>query len=467
MILIYSLLFFCGAFVLLLGEKKRMQPFYAGAGDVLMQLFPAKLRQQLLNPHRYRKIHVANEEGVTAFAKQHIMRLLGRMVLCFTLFSLLGLCYEGAALSSHNKKYITLNRDVYGGEVMHYPLLLEQSEGTTKEVTISVYPQEFETKKREQLWSEGMALAWKTFLGRNKSYEEILYSVHPVQQLEEVPLSFHWWWEEQEVLSPDGILDKDQIKKEIAVTVTLEADFDGEIRKEQKVLLLQPQILTKEEQQRQEFLSYVKQMEKKNRTKNKIRLPLAFEGLHIKEPDQQKNTSVFLFLAVGIPLLLLAKNRQEEKEKLEQKKRQFQMVYPNILQKLTLYIGAGMTVRAAFVELADSFTTEYDYVKEELCALSGQLNMGQNELVCYEAFATQTEDAAYRRLVTLLSQNLKKGSKELLVLLKQERQHTLFQQTEQIRKRGEEASTRLLFPMLLLLLVAMLFVMVPAFFQVM
>ena len=143
------------------------------------------------------------------------------------------------------------------------------------------------------------------------------------------------------------------------------------------------------------------------------------------------------------------------------------MVYPNILQKLTLYIGAGMTVRAAFLELADSFTTEYDYVKEELCALSGQLNMGQNELVCYEAFAAQTEDAAYRRLVTLLSQNLKKGSKELLVLLKQERQHTLFQQTEQIRKRGEEASTRLLFPMLLLLLVAMLFVMVPAFFQVM
>ena len=62
---------------------------------------------------------------------------------------------------------------------------------------------------------------------------------------------------------------------------------------------------------------------------------------------------------------------------------------------------------------------------------------------------------------------VKKGSKELLVLLKQERQHTLFQQTEQIRKRGEEASTRLLFPMLLLLLVAMLFVMVPAFFQVM
>ena len=99
--------------------------------------------------------------------------------------------------------------------------------------------------------------------------------------------------------------------------------------------------------------------------------------------------------------------------------------------------------------------------------MSGQLNMGQNELVCYEAFAAQTEDAAYRRLVTLLSQNLKKGSKELLVLLKQERQHTLFQQTEQIRKRGEEASTRLLFPMLLLLLVAMLFVMVPAFFQVM
>ena len=54
------------------------------------------------------------------------------------------------------------------------------------------------------------------------------------------------------------------------------------------------------------------------------------------------------------------------------------------------------------MELADSFTTEYDYVKEELCALSGKLNMGKNELVCYEAFAAQTEDAAYRRLFTLL-----------------------------------------------------------------
>lgn len=467
MILIYSLLFLCGAFVLLLGGKKRMQPFYAGAGSMLLHLLPPKVRQQLLNPHRYRKIHVANEEHVRTLAKQHVSKLLGRMVLCFTLFSLLGLCYEGADLASRNKKYITLRWDVYGGEVMQYPLLLEQSEGTTQEVTISVYPQEFGTKKREQLWSEGMALAWKTFLGRNESYEEILYSVHPVQQVDEVPLSFRWWWEEQELLSPDGILDKDQIKKETAVTVTLEADLDGETRSEQKVLLLQPQILTKEEQQKQDFVSYVKQVEKKNRTKSTIRLPLTFEDLHIAEQDQQKKTGGFLLLALGIPLLLLAKNRQEEKEKLEQKKRQFQMVYPNILQKLTLYIGAGMTVRAAFLELADSFTTEYDYVKEELCALSGQLNMGQNELICYEAFAAQTEDAAYRRLVTLLSQNLKKGSKELLILLKQERQQILFQQTERIRKRGEEASTRLLFPMLLLLLVAMLFVMVPALFQVM
>ena len=64
--------------------------------------------------------------------------------------------------------------------------------------------------------------------------------------------------------------------------------------------------------------------------------------------------------------------------------------------------------------------------------------------------------------MSLLSQNVKKGTRDLLLMMESEEQSALQVRKEIARKKGEEAGTKLLFPMMILLGVVMLIVILPA-----
>jgi len=68
-----------------------------------------------------------------------------------------------------------------------------------------------------------------------------------------------------------------------------------------------------------------------------------------------------------------------------------------------------------------------------------------------------------RKFGTLLASNLRKGQEGLSALLREEASIAMAQRREIIRKKGETAGTKLLFPMLLLLLIVFVVIMVPAF----
>ena len=70
---------------------------------------------------------------------------------------------------------------------------------------------------------------------------------------------------------------------------------------------------------------------------------------------------------------------------------------------------------------------------------------------------------AYVRLGALLSQNLRKGTKGLTQLLKTEALQAFEDRKANARRRGEEAGTKLLLPMFLMLSVVLVIVIVPAF----
>lgn len=72
---------------------------------------------------------------------------------------------------------------------------------------------------------------------------------------------------------------------------------------------------------------------------------------------------------------------------------------------------------------------------------------------------------AYIKLSTLLSQNLRKGSNELMKMLHQEVAEAFEQRKNLAKKLGEEAGTKLLVPMMIMLCVVMVIIMVPAYFS--
>ena len=66
----------------------------------------------------------------------------------------------------------------------------------------------------------------------------------------------------------------------------------------------------------------------------------------------------------------------------------------------------------------------------------------------------------------MLSQNLKKGTKGLAPLLKQEADNAFEERKSLAKRLGEEAGTRMLLPMFLMLAVVLVIIVVPAFFSI-
>ena len=72
----------------------------------------------------------------------------------------------------------------------------------------------------------------------------------------------------------------------------------------------------------------------------------------------------------------------------------------------------------------------------------------------------------YLRLGALLSQNLRKGTKGLNDLLKLEAVQAFEERKARAKRRGEEAGTKLLLPMFLMLIEVLIIVVVPAFLSI-
>ena len=138
--------------------------------------------------------------------------------------------------------------------------------------------------------------------------------------------------------------------------------------------------------------------------------------------------------------------------------------YPKILRQLALYVGAGMTVKGAFTKIAEdskaSQTNEMIY--EEMRYACHEMKQGIGEANAYERFGNRTGLSEYIKLAGLLSQNLKRGNSGFVIRLRSEADNSMRERVLEARKAGEEAQTKMLVPMMMMLAVVMVMIMIPA-----
>ena len=103
------------------------------------------------------------------------------------------------------------------------------------------------------------------------------------------------------------------------------------------------------------------------------------------------------------------------------------------------------------------------FAYEEIVFTCQEMENGVSEQEAYQRMGMRMGTGAYRSLAVLLTQNLKKGSKGLLELLKQESQEAFEERRRQAKTTGEKASTKLLLPMGMMLAVVLVILTVPAF----
>ena len=95
-----------------------------------------------------------------------------------------------------------------------------------------------------------------------------------------------------------------------------------------------------------------------------------------------------------------------------------------------------------------------------------EMNYGISEIKAYENFGKRCGSQNYMRLAELLIQQVKRGARGMNQLLMQEVTESEIIWRENSRKKAEEAGTKLLLPMVLLMTVVFAVLMIPAFLSI-
>ena len=148
------------------------------------------------------------------------------------------------------------------------------------------------------------------------------------------------------------------------------------------------------------------------------------------------------------------------------KKRNFSIRYdfPDFLNRMVLLINAGMTVFRAWektVRDRNNMTPLY----EELRITYIEIKNGKPEIEAYEDFARRCRVKEITKFVTAVIQNLRKGSSDLVPLLKLQSNECWQLRKSMAKRLGEEASTKLVLPLMIMFVGILIIVILPAVMQ--
>ncbi len=104
------------------------------------------------------------------------------------------------------------------------------------------------------------------------------------------------------------------------------------------------------------------------------------------------------------------------------------------------------------------------YKELKICLL--QIENGHSEGLAYSNFGKRIGLPCYIKFGSLLEQNLRKGTKELRILLNTEVAISNDEKRRFIKKKCEKASTKLLFPMMMIFFMILILIMLPAFLNI-
>ena len=341
----------------------------------------------------------------------------------------------------------------------------------TQELTYTIAERKYTDTEIEMLYKESVSRLPDMILGENESPEAVSQNLILPTVLEGYPFRISWESDDYFLIQPDGTVCNEELTE--AQIVTLTATFRYDERKWEEILSVQvmPYQMTPNEQLMRNILEAVQAQDLASRTAEVLTLPdhIGKEQVIWQEVISDSSSTFFLLLCMAALLIAWQRNREVD-QKLEKRRKELLMDYPEIVNKLVLYMGAGMTIRNAFLKMGEDYkkqkpTGRQRYVYEEILLLGNELQSGVTETEAYAHLGKRCQLQVYRKFCTLLSQNLRKGSNDLLSMLKQEALSAFEERKNMAKKMGEEAGTKLLVPMMMMLCIVMVIIMVPAYFS--
>lgn len=367
-----------------------------------------------------------------------------------------------------------IDRNSYGGGTKTTCVQLETKDGSyQKQLQLVVDELVYTDSELEALFEEASARLNTVILADNAGLDEVRSALWLPDSLEGFPFCLEWESSDYFLMDHKGTLQKEEIEEEgECLTLTCHFTYRQWERDLQLPLVVYPPRQTEEELWDKQVEKTLAQIEMDQLYEKTYVLPETIGDKEVTWREIPEDYSllllgVLLFAACGMYLL----QDRDLHQKIEVRNRQMLAEYPVLINRLTLYLGAGMTIRGAWMKIAMDYrerkkeNCNRNYTYEEMLYSCYEMQGGVSEGNAYERFANRCSLQPYTRLAGLLNQSIKKGNAALLRDLQKEAEDAQETRRNLARKKGEEAGTKLLLPMMMMLGIVMVLVMVPAFFS--
>lgn len=380
-----------------------------------------------------------------------------------------------AAAAAGKRTEITdtqVERPDYGETQKQLPVQIYAEESGEKiDAVIELDPREYSAAQISTVFDTVYEKLLAGILKDNEKLSEISSDLNLVAQIEGIPVTIQWYSSNYDVVDYEGHVHNEEMVKGEGCPVTLTAQLSyGNYQCEYQIdICIVEKKLSEQEQFWFEVQRELAQAQKEEQAY--IQLPTEISGTRIRYFMNNDTISPFTVLLLGsaaVTALCWGSMQQQRKIK-EEREKQLQYDYSEMISKLTLLIGAGMTVRRAWEKIVTDYQKgkqdgkiKNRYVYEEMAESLNQMRAGIPERMAYEHFGQQCNTKEYLKFSTLLVQNMKKGAKDFTKLLALEAADAFENRKNLAKKQGEQAGTKLLVPMIMMLAIVMIIIMVPA-----
>ncbi|MCL2717864.1 MAG: hypothetical protein FWE14_03685 [Lachnospiraceae bacterium] len=393
-----------------------------------------------------------------------------------------------------------------------YPLELsvtaENPESKKYDITITVEAVSLNEEEVKKLAAEVSGKLPALILGKNISLSQVTENLNLITKLNDYPFNINWVSDKPLLIRNNGVIDNQGLKASLGmepgsgeiVKLTAHLTYQDqwvEYQFSEDIFVnILPYLIAEIDSWEEAVIAAVAKSQQENADNDYFNLPEKIRGTAVNWQEVKSKDGLYLWLIIfTAAIIAFAIRDQELQKKVTLRNRQIDRDYPELVRKLALYLGAGMTLRGAWKRVAGDYDKgrgstfgsgftlgkgktihvngfalgkgkaagKVRYLYEEMLYSVRELDNGIPEREVYERFGKRVGIAKYRKLTGLLYNHLEKGNKNLLQVLREEAEIALEDRKKAARAIGEEMSTKLLLPMMMMLLIVMIMIMVPAF----
>ena len=436
--------------------------------------------QNLLNKLKLSKYKLTKLISEKIDKKQKICLFVG------IILSILSIIFNETIFVGKNE----IMRNPYGNAGVEYTLEVKGLERANEEIKFNVSSRRYTKETADIEFDEIFLKLADYILLENSSYDEIRSNLNLIDYFSKEGIYADYLFKLDEsyeeelyekyrnIIQLNGIVNNEALNENEVISGNLKVIFscfinNTDIRYSSDPyiipLKIKSKILSTYERQKLNLIELIKKIDKDTIENQTIKLPDSLQDTGLKISYLEKPNYTFLlilFITILIAILLPLKEKSKKDDENKNRIKALTLEYYSFVTKLAIYIGAGETIKNALSRINNLYKFKMDksdsYLNNELEVTLRKMNNGVNEETALSELSNRIGLRQYTKLFNILEQNRKNGSSDVKVALYNELNDAFKERKLNAKILGEEAQTKLIFPLIMMLGIVLIIIMVPA-----